>query len=243
MTSVVEQAYWDNHWGDQQLSYDESQVLFKDVFDKFLRPGGTCFEVGCYPGNFLIYLSQRFGYQVSGIDLTPATTQRVPAHLQEHGADVGCISARDFLTYRSPTKYDVVCSFGFVEHFEDVETILDKHVELVAPGGTLFISCPNFRNVQYALHRCFDRENLDRHVCSTMDLNRWRISLERRKFHVVYEGYHQTFDFWWESPGGRLINFLRRRIRRIGSAVASRIQFPNRFTSPYMYIVARRPAE
>lgn len=241
MTSVVEQAYWDNHWDDQPPSYDESQVPFKDVFDKFLRPGGTCFEVGCYPGNFLIYLSRRFGYQVSGIDLTPHVDDRMIHHLARHGAKVGKILRGDFFTMSMEQKYDLVCSFGFIEHFANYGDVLLKHVELVAPGGTLFVSCPNFRGLQYCLHRLLDGPNLDIHVLKAMDLRPWRKTLESSAMLIEAAGYYRTAAFWADSKANRIQRVLRRWTTGVSNVADRHIQFPNWLTSPYMYVCATKP--
>src|SRR5713101_7012934 len=120
MTSVVSQDYWDSLYEKVEPRYDsKTHILFEDLFDRFLKPGGTCFEVGCYPGNFLIHLGRRFGYEVSGIDATPFVLTRMPPRFQ--GVKVGRFYQGDFLQFQPPGLFDVVCSFGFIEHFTNFE--------------------------------------------------------------------------------------------------------------------------
>src|SRR5438094_246606 len=100
MSSAVSQHYWDTLYDNYDTTYDPDGVLFKDLFDRFLTREGTCFEVGCYPGNFLVYLSRRFGYTVSGIDATPYVLTRLPDHLVRHAARVGQFYHGDFLCFQ-----------------------------------------------------------------------------------------------------------------------------------------------
>jgi 2-polyprenyl-3-methyl-5-hydroxy-6-metoxy-1,4-benzoquinol methylase len=242
MTSVAAQSYWDTLNASRQTVFEPDEVLFQELFERHLPQGGTCFEVGCYPGNFLIWLARRFGYTVSGIDATPLVRDQMPERLAEHGVRVGDLQQVDFLAFESARTFDVVCSFGFIEHFRDTEDLLERHVRLVAPGGTLVISCPNFRNGQYLLHRLLDAENLRRHVLASMDLTRWRRALTRCGMSVLHDGYYGTFDFWTEAPPEhKRRRHAARYVRRIAQGIDRRVRWPNRILSPHMIMIARKP--
>jgi SAM-dependent methyltransferase len=243
MSAVVDQEYWDALYENQQVRYDpNADVLFCELFDRFLKPGGTCFEVGCYPGNFLIHLGRRFGYEVSGIDATPFVLTRMPARIHQHGVKVGRFYQGDFLQFQSPGLFDVVCSFGFIEHFRNFEEVIDKHISMVAPGGTLIISCPNFRYLQYVFHRLLDPINLKRHVLEAMDLDPWRTVLEKRGMEILYHGYYRTAGFWADSPrSGRLAQHAIYYVQRINQVIDRRVNYPNRFLSPFLISISRKP--
>lgn len=231
--------YWSAMWEQRELRYAPDEIPFTDVFKRHAPRAGDCIEIGCYPGGYLIYLSTRFGLRVHGIDSFPGVGSGFPEYLARHGATVGTVTVGDFFQFKPATAYDFVCSFGFIEHFYDFRGVLRKHAELVKPGGVLMITCPNFRWVQYALHWMFDRSNLRKHVIEAMDLDAWQATLRECGMEVVEMGYSETFLFWTESPS-RLATWIGRRIARIASWVNSRIKRPNRFTSPFMYCVARR---
>ncbi|MGL5889715.1 MAG: hypothetical protein ACRC3B_07515, partial [Bacteroidia bacterium] len=121
------------------------------------------------------------------------------------------------------------------------EEVLQKHIEMVAPGGMLVIETPNFRGfLQNILHRFLDHENYKRHYIPAMNPARWAQLAESAGFEVIYSGYFGRFDFWSDSgePGffgkaGRKllawsIPFLKKR--KPGSASLS----------PYCGIIARR---
>lgn len=65
----------------------------------------------------------------------------------------------DFLEWSTSERFDLVCSFGFIEHFNDWPAMIRRHAELVVEGRYLILTTPHFRNLQYALHRLFDTPN------------------------------------------------------------------------------------
>lgn len=243
MTTTAPPEYWNGVYSERLLRYDPMDVPFKDVFERYLRPGGSCFEVGCYPGTFLIYLGQRFGYSVGGIDTAPQTISSFPGHIASHDVRVGEFHQEDFFTFQAPRTYDVVCSFGFIEHFTDYLDVLDRHVRLLSPGGTLVISCPNFRYLQYCLHRWLDPVNLSRHVLAAMDPVAWRGRLQSLGMEVLHAGYHGTAGFWTEDRGRHwLKEAVAWRLQRLCDGLDRRVKWPNRWLSPHLICVARKAA-
>lgn len=244
--SVVDQSYWDRHNAAIAPRYEAAHIVFGDLFDRYVPhagPNGTCFEIGCYPGNFLVHFGRRFGYRAGGIDMTPFVLDRMRRYLEAHDVVVQDLYQGDFLTFDAPRPYDLVCSFGFIEHFADFDNVLARHVDLVKPGGTLVVSCPNFRGLQYALHRLLDGTNLGRHVLGSMNVRRWRQVLEARGMQVVHDGYYRTMDFWWESPDQTpLQKLVARFVRHVGQGLDRRIHWPNRLTSPFLISISRKPA-
>ena len=241
MSSVVDQEFWDEQNAGVELDFDPEALNFRDLFDRYLEPGGSCFEVGCYPGRFLVYLCRRFGYTANGIDRTPLVKTRLREFLFRNGVSVGQLFCEDFETFPSDREYDVVTSFGFIEHFENVEEVLKKHISLVKVGGVLVLACPNFRGLQYVFHRVFDADNLRRHHIPAMDLRRWRRVLRDNGMRVLHDGYYRTAEFWMhserpdpfrESVGGSII--------RVAKRLDERVRFPTWFLSPFLVSISRK---
>lgn len=244
MNSYMNQEEWDKQYERSKsalLDYHEPKV-FKDVFSRYLVHGGSCFEIGCYPGDFLIYLGKTFNYVVSGIDATPFV-RSLNEKIVDNGVDIGEIIHGDFFQMSQQTQYDVVCSFGFIEHFEDTEDLIARHVRFVKPGGTLIISSPNFRGMQHLLHRALDKENLDKHNLLAMDLNRWTKALQRNNMIVEFRGHYMTADFWVEQSNSPniLIKKISHCVKMTCGHIERRMKMPNPITSPFMICVARRP--
>lgn len=51
----------------------------------------------------------------------------------------------NFLSWFRETKFDILGSFGFIEHFKNVEFVV-KNADLVKNKGLVIISIPNFTN-------------------------------------------------------------------------------------------------
>jgi len=244
MSSIVNQECWEGFWEDRPQvipDYDEQALGFRDIFDEYFKPGGTVFEVGCFPGRFLIYLCKRFGYTANGIDWIPEIRTHTPEFLRRNGVAVGKFFCEDFEKFQCDEQFDVVYSLGFIEHFQNLEEIIRKHIALVKPGGTLFLSCPNFRGLQHVYHRLFDADNLRAHVLPTMDLGRWRRVLEANGMQVVREGYYRTVGFWTNPGESRGIRgSVSGPLVRVAEQLDRRFRIPNRLLSPHMFDISRK---
>jgi len=241
MNSAVTQDYWDKAYKNLPLVYDPDRIEFRDLFNRYLLPGGTCFEVGCYPGNFLIYMGKNFGYEVSGIDKTYLVKNQLPMYLAEHGIKIGNLYYGDFLEFEFDQTYDVVCSFGFIEHFFNFKDIIKKHIELVKPTGTLIIACPNFSGLQYFFRRLVDSENLQHHVMKAMDLPVWGEILNDNGMDILLQGYYRTADFWVDPmKRGFLASKAIEVIQGLTGAIDKKINWPNSWLSPYMISISQK---
>lgn len=242
-TTVVDQAYWDSSYSELAFT----MVPPGDELRKWIElhvPAGngkTCIEIGCFPGRYLAVLGT-LNYQLHGIDLTPRVVE-IGHWLQSQGFSTGNFGHGDFLKYAPSQQYDVVCSFGFIEHFTNWEEVFQKHMQMVAPGGLLVIETPNFRGfLQNILHRFLDGENYKRHYIPAMNPQRWKELAEAAGFEVSYCGYFGQFDFWSDSGqpgffgkvGRKLLSMNMQRLKRKKPGSAS--------LSPYCGIIARRKA-
>ena len=101
-------------------------------------------------------------------------------------------------------KFDVVASFGFIEHFTNWEDIFLKHIELVNDNGYLIMEVPNFiGNFQNFLHKNFDKKNYEHHHIPAMDIDNWADILKTNGFRILYKGYFGPFHFWTQVDHSR----------------------------------------
>lgn len=239
---IVNQEYWDKVYDHFPVDYNEEKVLFKDLFDKYIKKqGGSCFEIGCYPGNYLLYLCKHFDYTANGIDKTFYIEKRLIEKLKSNAVEVGEIIQGDFTIWGSDKRYDLVCSFGFIEHFFEYEAIIKKQLSMVNNGGIAIISCPNFTSIQGILHYILDNENYKRHHIQAMNLKRWGKVSEEVGFLELYSGYYRTCQFWVETPPkGKLLKLITTALIKALRTMDNKIAFPNPFTSPYMIGIYQR---
>jgi len=217
---------------------------FADIFIKYLTPDPTkhVFEVGCAGGIYLAYLAKTFGYHASGIDYSDEI-ERTRALFEFYKLPEPILYKEDFFYFRPPHLYDVVCSVGFVEHFEDFQDIVRRHAALVADGGTLIITMPHFGGLQYAFHWLLDRENLRKHNTRIMSPNSLRDAFAELPFKLKYLDYYKTFGFWTERKN--LASWEKAvfwSIHKFGKIlqVALGYERPNRWVSPHIVCVAKK---
>lgn len=141
--------FWDEFWGGVRLPAlpdpaKRYERCFLEVFERHVPPGAgrTVFEAGCAPGMWLSYFHRRFGYAPFGVDSSPRGVELTRRNFQLLGVP-GEVASGDFLAYNPGRSFDVVMSLGFVEHFDDPEPVLQKHLELLAPRGLLILEVPN----------------------------------------------------------------------------------------------------
>jgi SAM-dependent methyltransferase len=187
--------FWQQNYGDSPLREAKADHPIIRWLGDHIQPGsGDCIEIGCYQGHFLPFFG-RLGYRLHGVDVI-ARVREMPGWLRERGLAAGDFWQQDFFFFKPPRQYDIVCSFGFIEHFTAWEDVVARHLEWVAPGGSLVIMSPNFAGAwQRHFHRLFDRENFLRHHLPAMDPGRWREIAEKAGFSTKFCGYFGRFDF------------------------------------------------
>jgi len=200
------------------------------------------FEFGCFPGRFLVEIGQK-DYILNGCDLTPRIEKDFKAWLQENNCKVEELVQVSYTEFTSKS-YDLVASFGFIEHFKDCEKIFKQHCQMVKVGGTMIVQYPNFQGwVQNKLHSFFDRDNLNNHVVESMDLDFYRQSLPEN-FEIVCCSYYGNFDFWvddFKHRNGKMKKLLILLLKILVKVkIVWRLLPNNKVYSPYAVLIAKR---
>lgn len=173
MGSRTSQQYWSDHWHGKEFSIAPQHHPVRQWIESEVTQSATAdvFEVGCYPGKFLAVFGER-GYSLNGIDSFSEMNSEMQKWLENEGYKIGQFYQSDFCHFISPKKYDIVCSFGFIEHFKSWEIALVKHVELAKDGGQIMIDVPNLKSpLYYWLYKIFEPTVLKNHVLSMLDKN------------------------------------------------------------------------
>lgn len=246
--SIVTKEHWSTFWAKYKPEVVKS-VLFEDIFERYLSYNTKlrCIEIGCVPGNFLIFLNKKYGFEIYGIDYCDEI-YALEENMRINGVKRYKIFKEDFLSWNPPLKFDIACSFGFIEHFANYEEVIKKHTSLLKKGGLLIISVPNFRYGRAVLHILFqDYQKLVRtHNLEVMNPKMLRKILEKEGFEILFLNYYQTFDFWFVDPNEDIMDSIFKRLLlwltwRIKIFVTKfRVNIPNKFFSPHIVCVARK---
>lgn len=165
----------------------------------------TCFEIGCYPGRYLNTFGS-LGYKIGGIDYYTGSKNYLEKLFTSKKYKITNFYENNIFDFNNNTKYSIVCSFGFIEHFVNWKNILDIHINLVEENGYLLITAPNFNNfLQKKLRKYLDKKNLEKHELESISIKKWTEYLENNGFKKIYAGYIGNFDFWYEEDQNRIL--------------------------------------
>jgi len=239
-------ADWANYYSRNFKPRSADNVTFSDIFSKFLtvNPGKTALEIGCAGGIYLAHFVKKYGYQPFGIDYSD-TIETTNITFRHNGLEQPTLIKADFFSWRPRDKFDLVCSVGFVEHFEDLDSVVRRHSDLVAPGGILIITLPHFSGFQRFFHGILDKENLQKHNISSMNPLRLKSAMSGLPFELKYLDYYKTFGFWTErnrESFSSLEKVAFWSIRKFGkiAQIMFGYNYPNRWLSPHIVLIAQR---
>jgi SAM-dependent methyltransferase len=173
--NLTDISYWEGLQGPPSIELDHKNIIRRWIDEKFVifkidSEVRSCIEIGCYPGRYLGMMSQRGLWSVESLYLC----KEIPALIEAAGGRVGEFFCGDFREFTPKQKFDLIFSLGFIEHFNDWEELLRKHIEMVSPGGYLLIEVPNYRGVFQRIPRfVFDHEDYRRHNIEAMSLAAW----------------------------------------------------------------------
>ncbi|QRF24480.1 class I SAM-dependent methyltransferase [Alicyclobacillus sp. TC] len=242
MERLSEKKFWDAYW-QQETRSDFQKHIFSDIFQHYLPKNASYFEIGCAPGTNLVYFANQFGYRVSGIDYS--NIEQVGKLLKHHGIVPEELSGEDFFSYTPKRQYDVVTSFGFVEHFQNTQDVIERHMQLVAPQGWLVIEVPNIRYFNFLLYRILNPSLLAIHNPKAMNLQALQAPIkESNNFEIVFSGYYKSCFLYFNPDNAELVKHSLRRKLFLGlrslTTTLGLENYPNRFFSPYLFVIAKR---
>ena len=138
--------------------------LFSKFINKYLEKDKqySFLELGCGGSSYLPY----FGKKYSNLQLFGIDKSLMGCKLATIGED-GELSSANIVcgdVLQCPLKsekFDIVFSFGLIEHFDHPDEILKKHVDLLKPDGLLICVVPNVFGIQgkvYGLKLWYPKE-------------------------------------------------------------------------------------
>jgi len=251
--------YWEENWSNAGLPrpldpHDQTlgnyvNLQLHHLFEQLLsgQRGFHVLEIGCANSIWPIYFHRHFSAHTAGLDYS----------------EIGCARSRALLThYEVPAaihcgdlfdppaelreKFDLVVSFGVVEHFEDTAECLRSIAAFLKPGGLLVTTIPNITGIVGWLQRVVDRAVYAVHV----PLSREKLAAAHRRagLTTLRCEYFLSLNLSAVNSGLFSTHPLNPLVRRIFSGVSKVVWWlerrgvripPNRVTSPYLIAVAR----
>lgn len=265
------QSYWNKTWEEYPLPcvWDvDSKELSKHVEHEFFQfilntleklgknsPDVKLIEVGCAKSQVLPVIAKRLGVSVAGIDYSPNGCEQTRTMLKRERVQ-GEIYCVDIFNVPKELKenFDVVVSFGLIEHFTDTNEIVSALASLLKPGGVIITCIPNMRGATGWVQKILHREVFNIHIPLTpIQVN---AAHKSSGLHVIESTYFLSTNFGVVNIGEPNYRSLSWLSKKVILAVMFRFsmmtwflerildRFPEtELFSPYVKCVAMRPQE
>ncbi len=243
---LTDRQFWIDYWESKtglSVNIPEHYLFHRELRDIVRREKvNNAIELGGFPGYYAVFLKKYFGLDVTLLDYfvhMPVIRSLLQANGLEEG-DITVIEA-DLFGDVPQQQYDLVLSCGLIEHFEDTADVIRRHIGFLRPGGTLFITLPNFRALNGWFQKRFDRENYDKHNIRSMDPGLLAQICRDAGLEVLRSGYYGYFSIWLENeaqkPSG--VRWLKKLAWISGKVFTRVFRFNSRQLSPYIILEAR----
>jgi len=186
-------------WKKNSSSY--SNYLYSAFIEKHIpkEEGLSIVEVGSAPGDNMVSFKHKYNCVPYGIEYSKSGAEMNKRVFEKNGIPADHVIEADFFDEEFQDKYrnyfDIVYSSGFIEHFSDPKDVVKKHINILKPGGTLIVSIPNFRYINFILKAFFNTSFIPTHNFELMDLIVFRECFDFSDFNVNECGYKGSFAF------------------------------------------------
>lgn len=127
--------------------------FFKDFIseDRFK----TLLEIGSGSSAWLPFLADEYNLRVSGLDYSEIGCKICEENLRMQGINFDEIICEDVFKWDSGTRYDIIISFGVIEHFENPGHILKIIRQHLNENGLIITIVPNLLGISGKLTKIF----------------------------------------------------------------------------------------
>lgn len=149
--------YWGDHihlgyYGSSQKDFLQAKVDFVHEMVRWggldqLPPGTTVLDVGCGIGGSSRILAQDYGFQVTGITISPQQVKRAQ-ELTESEIPVSFLVDDAMALSFADASFDVVWSIEAGPHMPDKGVFARELLRVLKPGGILVVADWNQRDVR-----------------------------------------------------------------------------------------------
>lgn len=236
----INKDFWNEYWKNYQYKKSPIKVLCSRYMRKLYNKK-SFIEIGGFPGTNAAYFYQNTNCKdVSFLDFH--TEKQIVNKLEEINNlpknTIKCIDA-DFFKYESIKRYDVVFSTGFIEHFENTQEVLEKHVHLLSETGALLVTLPNFRGLNGFLNKIFDKENLYKHNLNSMNIKYLKNILKQIGLRNIEVSYFRRPMLWLE-PKPTIKNKILRLAIKLITLCLQLVPIKCKLLSPHIIMFAEK---
>jgi SAM-dependent methyltransferase len=225
--------------------------FWRQILPRHVQRDPACrvIEVGSAPGLQLVEFHKHFGYEPHGVEYTPSGVRSNRQTFEQYGFNPDHVVEGDFFSeqFQGPRReaFDAVLSRGFMEHFTDMDKVVESHVRLLKPGGLLITSIPNLSGINRYMVRRFMPELLPIHNLSLMNLPVYRKLFERPDLEPLACGYQGGVNLLMGAFDENRVPPLLLTLLRRAQLLMNFLQFftgplNTRWSSPNLMFIGRK---
>jgi SAM-dependent methyltransferase len=197
---------------DDSIKMNIAQTQTYEFMKSHLHMNGRVFDIGCGNGR-LLYLLEKDGWAVRGLELSPFSAQSIKATLNIE------VEQADFLEYvdKDEDRYDVVVLRHVLEHLPDAVLALNKVNSLLKIDSHAVLEFPNIAGLDLTLKRLLQR-----------------CRIYRKKYRSDYKPGHcndyskQSFEYLASRTGFEVVVWETYSHRSIANMIYKRITIGNK---------------
>jgi SAM-dependent methyltransferase len=246
---LTDRKFWANYWESKTgLAFPvPANYTFHQLFKQLLKGSAikTAIELGGFPGYYAIFLKKYFGLDTTLFDfyVHRPILKEVLTNNQLTEQQVQVIEG-DLFSYQPQEQYDLVLSCGLIEHFNDTKDIIGRHLQFLKPGGTLFITLPNFTGVNGWVQRRYDIGNYNKHNIASMNPALLAQYCHELGLQQVNASYYGHYSIWLENKNQQsaITKLFLKVLWTAGKVLTKIVPVESKALSPYIVVKAVKPA-
>lgn len=187
---------------DMLSAYDD-YLLWQSVLPRYLPKRCStlkALEIGSAPGDFMVRFAKTFDVIPFGLEYTSHGAELNRKIFEFNGFNPDGVIEADFFSDKflseNKNQFDIVISRGFIEHFSNVEEVVNRHSALLKNGGLLIMLIPNLRGIYYPWTKKFNPAQLPLHNLDLMKEEVFRLACQVPELETYRCGYFGTLSFW-----------------------------------------------
>ncbi|WP_446787698.1 class I SAM-dependent methyltransferase [Macellibacteroides fermentans] len=259
--------YWSKNWEKREIPpmiNDNDNSLNAYVNFKFCQIFNTLFssycdtknlkvlEVGCANSIWLPYFRKKYNCEIVGIDYSENGV-KLEKQILNHYSLEGDVFCADM--FNAPEallkKFDIVFTFGVIEHFDDTNQVILSIKEFIKDkGGVIVNVIPNMRGVTGFIQKHLNNDCFMTHVA--IGKNELAESCRRNDLEILLCDYFLPINLSIINIEN-INNTIKYRILQKVNSIVSKLVWlidkhlvgikPNEITSPYLIMVAAKKDE
>jgi SAM-dependent methyltransferase len=253
-------GYWNATWDRAQLPppFDPADTSLDNYVNVQLhryfrsrvadQSGLKVLEIGCANSIWSVHFHQFWQASVTGLDYSEVGCAKTRQLFDAYGI-AGDVLCADLFAPPSDllAQFDIVMSFGVVEHFRDTASCLRACARFVKPSGRMITLIPNLTGLVGWIQKSVDPAVYGVHVPLTRE--QFAAAHRQAGIDLLECDYFLAINLSAVNSGRFSVHPWNRHFRHLLSATSkvvwllegrgARLLPTNRFTSPYIIAVAR----